>query len=784
MARPESRVDRHQRVQRLLEEGKRGEAVKMLLNWQRSDPRAFTRNDNDYLLGRLQEQESRATEAIQSYLAVIERRSMLSDHAMRHLATIARTQADFASERQWLGRLIDQYPKSLWMRESRRSLAENLFRGRQWQDAIAAFERLAALSPDLKPETMLKIASAQIQLGRLAEAREELLKLIGNSSIDDVALGAARALDELDLRHGSALSEFDHFQRARIYQNNREFDAARQHFRWIVDRLAVSRHRATALFELGRGFYLQGRNDEAIEWYERVHEQFPGEREGEQGYYQVGHAHARAGRAAEAVERYESFIRAYPKSEWLGGAHLNAIDVLRTAGSTTEALEWCERTWKRFPGELAAVTALFSKARIHLAAEEYPAALEDLNRLLAQNLNRTGPSAPSRPEVTLLKALCLERLGRLDEAIDLYLSLPERRDSFYGQRATARLRMLMTGGPASKLIKQRLEQLQQQIEAHTQGNAFMEAKTAAHQALRITPNPRTTKAIEKQLSSIYEQLPAYQHVYTFRAQAWPQVATVTPRSQQESALPAQLAARLMYLGLYDEAARALEAQFGELNGYTSTARKPAGLPELFTLAVYLHKAGDPYRTIRIGERSFASLIPADFRSELLPADVAHLLYPVAFRDELVAQSAKAGVDPRFVLAVMRQESRFRADAKSPAGARGLLQFVPETANHMAQELQILDFDQSSLYQPSVAIRLGVAYLRDLSEQFRGNQTAMAAAFNSGEENTARWQARTRVSDEDRFVSEIGFRETKDYVRQVMSNYWMYQKIVDEKLNPF
>ncbi len=96
-------------------------------------------------------------------------------------------------------------------------------------------------------------------------------------------------------------------------------------------------------FQLGRGYFLEENFTAAIEWYNRVHDEFPKADEGEQGFYYVGHCYQYLGDANRAIARYEAFLKAYPRSEYIGTAHLNAIDTLRAAGRLDEALKWAAR---------------------------------------------------------------------------------------------------------------------------------------------------------------------------------------------------------------------------------------------------------------------------------------------------------------------------------------------------------------------------------------------------------------------------------------------------------
>lgn len=156
-------------------------------------------------------------------------------------------------------------------------------------------------------------------------------------------------------------------------------------------------------------------------------------------------------------------------------------------------------------------------------------------------------------------------------------------------------------------------------------------------------------------------------------------------------------------------------------------------------------------------------------------------FPVVFRSELISSGKKFKVDPRFLLAIMKQESSFRAGAKSPAGARGLLQLVFDTAQKYKSEAGYPNLQPDQLYSPSINIAFGAAYIADLKSQFGGLYEAIAASYNGGEDNAARWLNRSKPKDPGIFVSEIGFAESKNYVFKVMSNYRVYRDLYTENL---
>ncbi|MFL6283211.1 MAG: lytic transglycosylase domain-containing protein, partial [Pyrinomonadaceae bacterium] len=158
-------------------------------------------------------------------------------------------------------------------------------------------------------------------------------------------------------------------------------------------------------------------------------------------------------------------------------------------------------------------------------------------------------------------------------------------------------------------------------------------------------------------------------------------------------------------------------------------------------------------------------------------------FPAPFRDVVVRTSKQQSLDPRLVLSIMRQESGFNPRAKSGAGARGLLQMTPDIAAKYAQQVKLSNVTEDDLYKPEVNLLVATAYLAELSRMFPGLPEAVAASYNGGEDNVARWVVRAVHKDRGIFASEVGFTESKDYVNRVLANYRAYKILYTDDLKP-
>src|SRR3989440_932167 len=151
-------------------------------------------------------------------------------------------------------------------------------------------------------------------------------------------------------------------------------------------------------------------------------------------------------------------------------------------------------------------------------------------------------------------------------------------------------------------------------------------------------------------------------------------------------------------------------------------------------------------------------------------------YPAPYRETLLRETNRRRIDPRLVLAIMRQESGFRPRAKSPAAARGLLQLTIETATKYAAHVGLNNLQDEDLYRPETSILLGSEYIAELSRMFPDLPEAVVASYNGGEDSVARWIKRARQHDPGVFTAEVGFDETKAYVNKVMANYRAYKQL--------
>lgn len=152
-------------------------------------------------------------------------------------------------------------------------------------------------------------------------------------------------------------------------------------------------------------------------------------------------------------------------------------------------------------------------------------------------------------------------------------------------------------------------------------------------------------------------------------------------------------------------------------------------------------------------------------------------YPLAYWRQVSGQCRGTGIDPYLVLAIARQESTFRPALTSYAGACGMMQVMPPTAEWLAKVDPLIDSACiSNLENPDNSLRLGIRYLLRMIERSNGNLVHALASYNAGPGNCSKWLKRWPNLDLEDFVERIPFGETRDYVKRVLGGYAAYHSL--------
>jgi soluble lytic murein transglycosylase len=207
-----------------------------------------------------------------------------------------------------------------------------------------------------------------------------------------------------------------------------------------------------------------------------------------------------------------------------------------------------------------------------------------------------------------------------------------------------------------------------------------------------------------------------------------------------------------------------------------------------TAGTYARKGRTAARRRTVRRRRLGAVLAAALMGSLVamvvmfPVDkvVQEVTLPLRHEDVIRQQAADKGLDPALIAGVIYAESKFR-DQTSPAGARGLMQITPQTADYIARKSGGTAFEQGDLATPQINIAYGSFYLRYLLDRYGNNEVLALAAYNGGEGNVDRWIEEARSRDRRFAVSEIPFPETREYVGRVESAKRQYRETYSREL---
>lgn len=174
----------------------------------------------------------------------------------------------------------------------------------------------------------------------------------------------------------------------------------------------------------------------------------------------------------------------------------------------------------------------------------------------------------------------------------------------------------------------------------------------------------------------------------------------------------------------------------------------------------------------------------DVKDRLLN-DHPDLLFPQAFGDVIANASEKSGVPQEFIFSIIRQESAFNPEARSPVDAFGLMQLLPSVAKQLAKQNSLEYSEALDLFKPEINIPLGAFELKTLMKKYNNQFILAVSGYNANDSAIRGWlKTRYRV-DSVEFIEEVPYEETRAYIKLVMRNYVFYQRLLNtEKSTPF
>lgn len=670
-----------------------------------------------------------------------------------------------------LGEVADQ-------RRALESLAHTHYQQGRFDDAAATLTSLLDLDPpsEERQRALLLLGTVQQQMGMAEASRESLGSYIEGGGV---------AAPQARLQLAAALSA------------DGEDEASIEELSLALEEGLPPPQETQALFALARGQEATGREGEALATWQGLSEEAATPFDRGEALWLLASLAARIGEDQGYQDALVTLARDYP---W----HYRALESLNQPQRAPRPVltsaergivlfshsldEQARETFQDVLGQDTSpdeqATAHFYVALLAERAGQPDDALAEYEAALAALAGREDD--PLFADAAWERALLLETVGRAEEAVAAYAALAEASPgSEQAPEALFRAGLLRyrQGQPAeatsqwtSYLAKILVSSTPRPDEAARA--RFWLAKAAIaigdtasadiHLSEAAADGPwdyfglRARALLEGQLPlSLAEAVPDTPAPDWTAAETW-LASWVGPEDAEASqgliaGLPWQRGMELLLSGLQEEAWDQLSALINEV------ASQPW---LLYRLARALDAEGQTEMAARAAARLVGDRADA-------PPELVGVAYPSDYWGLVTAEAEANALSPLLLLALVRQESFFRPDAESSAGALGLTQVIPSTADEIADQLDEADFTYVDLFRPNVSLRFGAHYLGSQLELFGGDISAALAAYNGGPGNALRWQE-FAVGDPDLFLETISLSETRAYVELVLEHYAHYR----------
>jgi soluble lytic murein transglycosylase len=161
-------------------------------------------------------------------------------------------------------------------------------------------------------------------------------------------------------------------------------------------------------------------------------------------------------------------------------------------------------------------------------------------------------------------------------------------------------------------------------------------------------------------------------------------------------------------------------------------------------------------------------------------------FPRPYLEDFDRSAKERNLESAMLLAITRQESSFKVDARSPANAWGLMQLTPPTAKRLSKSAGFEDAMSialpEDLNKPSVNTKIASTFVRELLDTYSGARPATFAAYNAGTQAVEHWVSRRMIEDPLIFIELIPYQETRDYVKSVWRNELVYRWLEEKAAN--
>lgn len=653
----------------------------------------------------------------------------MADYAVLALAEYHFAKSRFSQAAALYQDLTEHYPKSSLTSRAAFRRGQALLECFAFAPAGEALERFLHEYPrsDSAPDAALGLGRALVAEARPEEAVQVYRGIWTSYPGTASEQQALKAMAEL-AGSGTVVADWtgnEWFERGRNLFRTNQYEKASEAFGRLLEKAPDPPSRAEAVFRIGLSRFYTGRRADAAAVLEKFVKDHPNDSRVPEALYWIGKSYSKLGEREKGIRTFQRILDSYGDSEWADDALFLSGNIYREANDMKKALQFYRRLASRYPESKFADSAIWWHAWAYYRAGEYGNAERTLQELI-----NAYPRSFLVSQARYWQGRIAEKTGNNAKASAYYARVQKQTPyTYYGYRAAERAVNLGTvnaSQPADDLVETASDPC---------ADGPDEAACAPEQLFppEIDEGPPVWTEETKQLLAA------------------------------EPSFTKTL--ELMHLEMKKEAA----AELWDLQ--ERLPRKPG---TLIGLSKAFFELGDYYRSLILVLRNYERYLEGG--RPQVPADLWQLAYPQGYWDSILAYSRKYGQDPYFIAAIIREESQFREEALSPAGARGVMQVMPATGAWAASAIRLQGFDKARLFESDTAINLGTWYISHLMKRFKNDPLLVAAAYNAGPEAVSGWIGNGTGSVRDEFVESIPYSETRGYVKKVLRNYAEYRRI--------
>jgi soluble lytic murein transglycosylase len=649
---------------------------------------------------------------------------ILTDHILYYLAKSLLMQEKYTLAEENYLKLKINYPDSIFSEKANLEYADLFFLLEDYITAETQYEKFIKnfSQSELLPYSLYQLAVCQEKNSKFINAFENYKRIWLEYPESDYAQDAYDNIE--NLANKNIIDTFtptnnEFYNRGEKFFNLYWYESAIQEFIKILDSAATSglsaELHAKTIFKTGMCYFNLRDYKTSRDYLLSCYEKFPSGSYADDSLYFLGRVETNLDREDSALDYYDRLVKKFPTSNYSDDALYRSGRIYFLRDEIDKASVYYQQIINQYPSGDKAQDAYWELGWIQYKSEDYSASKNTFSGMVSRFKGNQISIAAQ-----FWQAKSHKKLGENEEATNLYKEIVSNKTYSYYTFAS----------------KNELENMGISADIGLIDTSVQPDNPEIAEIL-----PEVYKDIENNNINTSSENSKYSHV--------------------------EKAKELLIIEFYESADKEIETASKEFE------EDNMGILQISTL--YL-KAKDYINSQKIIAKYYSKLtdnLISPYRDYFY-----YLLYPYGFKEYVVHYSAEFDIDPLFVLAVIREESRFNPEAGSYAGALGLMQIIPNTGKSIAKALGIENFNNDMLYDPETSIKMGTYYLKRQMDNFNANLYFTCGAYNGGPGAMKKWISKWGDKEIDEFIEYIPYDETRNYVKKVMASYFFYQMLFE------